>query len=57
MDKILNALQSRKFWVLAISLTGIWTAVYAGTITVPDAINASVAALGMYSVGVAINPA
>lgn len=54
MDKLSALLQSRKFWALVISLTAIWTAVYVGSLSVPDAINASVAALAAYSVGTGI---
>ena len=55
MEKLSALLQSRKFWALVISLTGIWTAVSVGSLNVPDAINASVAALAAYSVGTAIS--
>lgn len=51
MEKFLGLFQSRKFWALVIALTGIWTAVYTGSLSVPDAINASVAALAGYSIG------
>lgn len=51
MEKFIELLQSRKFWTLVIGLTGIWTAVYVGTLTVPDAINASVGLFAGYMVG------
>ena len=54
MEKLSQLLQSRKFWALVISLTGIWTSVYLGALSVPDAINASVAALAGYMIGTGI---
>lgn len=57
MEKLKQVLTSRKFWALVISLTGIWTAVYVGAMSVPDAVNASVAALAAYMVGTGIEGA
>lgn len=55
MTKLQALLGSRKFWALVISLTAIWTAVANGAMTVTDAINATVAALGLYSVGTGLD--
>lgn len=52
-QKFISVLQSRKFWALIASLGTIWTAVYVGAMSTPDAINATIAALSVYSVGVA----
>lgn len=51
MEKLSELLQSVRFWTLIVSLTGIWTAVYIGSLSVVDAINASVAALAAFSLG------
>lgn len=53
--KLSALLQSRKFWALIASLTAIWTAVYTGSLDVPAAINATVAAFASYSLGVALD--
>lgn len=55
MEKLKSLLQSRKFWALVIALSGIWTSVYVGALPVPDAINASVAALAGYMVGTGLD--
>lgn len=57
MDKVIRLFQSRKFWALIVSLTAIWTAVYMGAMTVPEAINATVAALAAFSIGTGIEDA
>lgn len=54
MEKLKSLFKSRKFWALVISLSGIWTAVYVGSIAVPEAINTSIAALAAYSIGTGI---
>jgi len=51
MDKVYKELRGRKFWALVIALTGIWTGVYVNALSVPEAINASVAALAGYMIG------
>ncbi len=55
MEKLKSLFQSRKFWALVIALSGIWTSVYVGALPVPDAINASVAALAGYMVGTGLD--
>ena len=55
MSKLSELLQSRKFWALVVSLTAIWTAVYLQSMTVPEAINATVAALAAYSIGTGLD--
>lgn len=57
MEKLISVLQSRKFWALVISLVGIWTSVYVGALSVPEAINASVASLAAYMIGTGIEAA
>jgi len=55
MEKLSALLQSRKFWAAVIALVGVWTAVYTGAMTVPEGINASVAALAGYMVGTGLD--
>ena len=53
--KIPPFLTSRKFWALVGSLAAIWTGFYANALTLPEAINATVAALAAYSIGTGLS--
>ena len=53
-NKFVEVLKSRKFWALVTSLVAIGGAVYTGSVSPVDAINAAVAALAAYSIGTAI---
>jgi hypothetical protein len=55
MDKIKQLLQSRKFWALVASLVAIWGGYYTGGVTLLEAVQATVAALGLYSVGTGLD--
>ena len=55
MEKFKQLLQSRKFWALVTSLVAVWSAFYTGGISAVEAVNATVAALGLYSVGTGLD--
>ena len=55
MDKLLSVLKSRKFWALVASLVAVWTSVYTGAVTTPEALNLTVAALAAYSIGTGLD--
>jgi len=55
MEKLKDLLQSRKFWALVASLVTVWGGYFSGGVTLLEAIQATVAALGAYSIGTAIS--
>lgn len=57
MEKIKSVLKSRKFWALIASLVAIAGAFFTHAIDPWQAVQAAVAALALYSTGVAIEDA
>ena len=55
MEKIQQLLRSRKFWALIASLVTVWGGYYTGGITLLEAVQSTVAALGLYSVGTGLD--
>lgn len=57
MDKLKRELQSRRFWAMVTTLTGIWCAAYTKTVTPIEAVILCVAALSTYSIATGIQTA
>lgn len=53
-EQLIKILRSRKFWVLCASLLGIVAAAVAQQVTVWQALQAALAAMCVYSTGVAL---
>ena len=56
-DQVRKVLRSRKFWALLAALTAVAAGLSAGKIDVWQAVQAAIAALAVYSTGVAIEDA
>lgn len=56
-DQIRLVLKSRKFWALVLALIASWSAFACGEVSVWQALQATIAALAVYSTGVAIEDA
>ncbi len=56
-DQVRRVIRSRKFWVLLAALAGIGAGLSTGQITEWQAVQALIAALAVYSTGVAIEDA
>ena len=52
-EQVLSVLRSRKFWALVASVSAVWVAFFAspGSLTVAQAVQATVAALAAYAIG------
>lgn len=57
MQKLLDLLKSRKFWALVAALVAVAAAYFPGQISVWQAVQAVVAALSVYALGVAVEDA
>ena len=56
-DQVRKVLRSRKFWALLAALTAVAAGLNSGQIDVWQAVQAAIAALAVYSTGVAIEDA
>ena len=56
-DQVRKVLRSRKFWALLAALTAVAAGLSSGQIDVWQAVQAAIAALAVYSTGVAIEDA
>jgi hypothetical protein len=54
VNKITQLLKSRKFWATIATLVTTWVAAYSKAITIPDTINATVAAVAAYCIATGI---